>query len=240
MVIVDSLSVKIKDRILLYGISCSLQPGRITTFVGKSGAGKTTLLKSIVGLMPMAAGKIVVNNKQLKTLTPQQRAEEVGYVFQDFNLFPHLTVMQNCIDPLLVRGISRIHAQNQVGALLQEFEMQDFINMYPAELSGGQRQRVAIVRCLGLKPCILLLDEPTASLDPLNTDILVSFLKRLKEQNLTIGVSSQDMDFVRKIFDRTYYIESGKIVEFCDDILMIKQSPNIMNYVNFPKNISSE
>jgi ABC-type polar amino acid transport system ATPase subunit len=94
--------------------------------------------------------------------------------------------------------------------------MQDYVNKYPSELSGGQQQRVAIARALCLQPHVLLLDEPTASLDPLNTNILINILKKLATQGLTIAVSSQDMHFVRMLFDRVYYIESGQIVDVCD------------------------
>jgi len=224
--------MRIKEQLLLDAISCTLLPGRITTFIGKSGAGKTTLLKSLAGLVETTDGTILLNGKQIKQLTPAQRANEIGYVFQDFNLFPHLTVLQNCMNPLLVRGIDKDTAERQTCDVLQELGMRNFINKYPAQLSGGQQQRVAIARALCLQPQALLLDEPTASLDPINTDNLVAIVQKLASTGLTIGVSTQDMQFMNKIFDRTYYIENGKITEFCDTKENIDTCPNIKKFMN--------
>jgi polar amino acid transport system ATP-binding protein len=231
MVLANNLTVQVKGQILLDSISCSLQPGRITSFIGKSGAGKTTLLKSLASLIPVTSGVIVVNNKQLKDTTPQQRAEEVGYVFQEFNLFPHLTVLENCIDPLIIRGTSYAEAKARALVVLQTLGMSTFIDRYPSELSGGQQQRTAIARSLCLKPRVLLLDEPTASLDPENTDILIALLRSLAGEGLIIGVSSQDMSFVQKVFDRVYYLEDGKIIEFCDGQKMLGQCPAIQRFI---------
>jgi polar amino acid transport system ATP-binding protein len=203
MVIVKNLVVKLQNQEILKAVSCELVPGRITAFIGKSGAGKTTLLKTMAGLVPITSGEII-------------KTERVGYVFQDFNLFPHLTVLQNCVDPLLVHGVDQAKALVLAQEILTQLEMQSFMQQYPSQLSGGQQQRVAIARALCLKPQILLLDEPTASLDPVNTDILVDILKKLAAQGLTIALSSQDMSFVRKIFDDVYYMQAGEILERCD------------------------
>ncbi|MEX0940214.1 MAG: ATP-binding cassette domain-containing protein [Candidatus Babeliales bacterium] len=231
MIIVNKLFVRIKSQILLKKISCLLLPGRITTFIGKSGAGKTTLLKSLIGLIPKIEGEIFINNKELNILTPSQRAEKIGYIFQDFNLFPHLTVLQNCVDPLLVYGISFTDAHKRALEQLKEFDMHEFIDKYPFELSGGQQQRVAIARGLCLNPQVLLLDEPTASLDPFNTDLLITILKRLSKQGLTIGLSTQDMHFANKLLDRIYYIENGEIIEFCDGKEKLAQCPVINQFM---------
>jgi ABC-type polar amino acid transport system ATPase subunit len=231
MTTLDNVTVKLQDQTILKSVSCSLLSGRITTFIGKSGAGKTTILKTVVGLNSISEGFVVVRGKQLTTLSPKQRSEEVGYVFQDFNLFAHLTVLQNCVDPLLVHGMSDDQAQQRVRDVLQQLEMQEFADAYPTSLSGGQKQRIAIARALCLQPKILLLDEPTASLDPINADILIDILQKFAAQGLTIGVSSQDMSFVRKIFDRVYYVQAGEIVEFCDGIDNLNSCPLIMSFV---------
>lgn len=231
MVVVNNLTVKLQDQTILKYVSCSLLPGKITTFIGKSGAGKTTILKTIVGLNAISEGSILARDKQLTTLLSKQRSEEIGYVFQDFNLFAHMSVLQNCIDSLLVHGITQQQAQQRARDVLQQLGMQNFTNLYSSSLSGGQKQRVAIARALCLQPKILLLDEPTASLDPINTDILVGILRKLAVQGLTIGVSSQDMSFVRKIFDRVYYVQAGEIVEFCDEKDKLSFCPLIMSFV---------
>lgn len=231
MVSVKNLSVSLQDKLILKKVNCDLLPGRITTFIGKSGAGKTTLLRSLAGLVPAINGQVLVENRELGLLNAKQRSEMLGYVFQDFNLFPHLTVAQNCLEPLLVHGISVGQAKQTVQAMLQELQIQDLINQYPAQLSGGQKQRVAIARALCLKPRILLLDEPTASLDPFNTDLLVGILKKLAQQGLIIGLSSQDMAFVHKIFDCVYYMQDGHIVEVCDGIDKLASCEHISSFV---------
>lgn len=231
MVIVSNLLVKLDEHLILKNISCSLVPGRITTFIGKSGAGKTTLLKSLVGLVSGVEGSISVNDQQMALLSSKQRSEEIGYVFQEFNLFSHLTVLGNCTDPLLVHGMDYISAEKRAREVLESLDMKSFADKYPSELSGGQQQRVAVARALCLKPRILLLDEPTASLDPHNTDVLVDILKKLAAQGLVIGLSSQDMSFVRKVFDRVYYMQLGEIVESCDGITMIQECPLISAFM---------
>jgi len=218
MVNVNNLAVCVNGKVLLDGVSCTLIPGRITCFMGKSGAGKTTLLKTLSNLMPTSAGEICINERALTALSPQEHSATIGYVFQQFNLFCNLTVLENCVDPLIVRGMAREDAVACAQMVLTQLQMIEYADCYPAVLSGGQQQRVAIARALCLKPMVLLLDEPTASLDPVNTDILISLLRSLVADGLTIGIASQDMDFVRKIFDRVYYLEKGNIIEFCDGL----------------------
>ena len=216
---------------VLNGISAQFKPGKNNLIIGSSGSGKTTLLKSLVGLIPVADGSIIVNNHQIMTLSPVQRSQEVGYVFQDFNLFENLSVFQNCMDPLLVHGISYQEAELRVRAVVDQLEMIASIHQYPSQLSGGQKQRIAIARALCLQPRVLLLDEPTASLDPVNTDILVTILKKLANQGLTIGLSSQDMSFVTKIFDRVYYMKDGQIIELCESVESVATYPLISQFI---------
>lgn len=231
MVTVNKINIYVQGQKIVDGISATIAPGHITSFIGKSGAGKTTLLKAIAGLIRTTSGTILVNDQQLITLSSRQRAEKIGYVFQDFNLFPHLTVQENCIDPLRVHGKSYAQAETLALAMLLKLNMDGYAHKYPHELSGGQQQRVAIARALCLQPMVLLLDEPTASLDPINTDVLVTLLKSLAAQGLTIGLSSQDMHFVRKVFDHVYYVESGTIIEFCNDSTQLQNYPAISNFM---------
>ncbi len=231
MVIVKNLVVKLQDKTVLKNISCQLLPGRITMFVGKSGAGKTTLLKSLAGLVSVDSGTVLIDNQVLSVVAPKERAELIGYVFQNFNLFGHLTVLQNCLDPLLVHNMPFEQAHALALNMLQKLHMQQFVNQYPAQLSGGQQQRVAIARALCLNPKVLLLDEPTASLDPVNSDLLVDILKALAQQGLVIGVSSQDMRFVNKLFDYVYYMQDGQVVESCDGFDNLINCPLIGRFI---------
>lgn len=232
MINIRELSIYIKNTNILDTISLQLKSKKITCLIGKSGAGKTTLLKSIAGLVPTAHGDILVDGIHTQSLNPYQRAENIGYVFQDFNLFPHLTALENCMDPLIVHGASYDQAYRQAARLLETFDMDKWRNAYPPDLSGGQKQRIAIARALSLHPKAILLDEPTASLDPSNTDRLIASLRSLAGQGLTILLSSQDMSFVRKIADSIYYLEQGKLLESCTDIKTIEACTMINAWLN--------
>lgn len=232
MVTVNNLTVKIDAQTVINSISMQCNTGTITTLIGNSGAGKTTLLKSIAGLIPTTDGTITVDEQQLNRLSPQKRAEYVGYLFQEFNLFIHLTVLENCIDPLLVHGISYQDSYARAITLLKELGMIDCKDRYPSQLSGGQQQRAAIARALCLNPKFLLLDEPTASLDPLNTDILVNVLKSLAQKGFTIILSTQDMSFVKKIADRIYFMQAGRLIETCESISAVDNAPQIKAWLS--------
>lgn len=231
MIIVNNIVIRQQNKLVLNNLSCTFAPGRITMLVGKSGAGKTTLLKSLVGLMPITQGSIILDGKQISALSAQQRSKMIGYVFQDFNLFPLFSVLQNCIDPLMAHGMPYDQAKQRALETLKLLEMQDYSDKRPANLSGGQQQRVAIARALCLNPRIILLDEPSASLDPLNTDILVTILKKLASQGLTIVASSQDMNFARKVYDQIYYLESGQIIESCSNAKQLEKCPILKKWV---------
>lgn len=236
MINIKNLSLTINNKTILNSISCNLLPGKITTFIGKSGAGKTTIFKSLVGLLKNFDGSILIDNQELSNFNAKQRSEKIGYVFQDFNLFPHLSILQNCSTPLKIHGMSHDKADQKALKVLQSLDMQDFANTYPQQLSGGQKQRTAIARALCLQPKVLLLDEPTASLDPFNTQILINILKQLATSNLIIGISSQDMNFVSKIFDEIYLVQDGKIVEFCDKKDKLNTCPLISKFIQSAKN----
>lgn len=232
MVIVDRLTAAINNKELLKQISLRLKPGTISVFIGGSGAGKTTLLKTIAGLVPVTDGNITVDGQALNELNAYERATKVGFVFQEFNLFAHLTALENCVDPLMVHGNSYQQATEKASKLLQELHMQECSDSYPGELSGGQQQRVAIARALSLHPKVILLDEPSASLDPANTDRLIEILKALAAQGLTVALSSQDMSFVRKVADLINFVEDGQVIEVCDDVAKVEQCPLINKWIN--------
>lgn len=231
MLSVSNITVKIKNNMILNNITCSLLPKTITCFIGESGAGKTTLLKSLVQLLDIENGQINIKEKNIKSLSVQERAKNIGFVFQNFNLFANLTVLNNCLDPLLIQKIDKIKAQKIAIENLANLGLIEYINRYPCELSGGQQQRAAIARSLCLSPKILLLDEPTASLDPVNTLILIDILKSLAKNGLTIGVSSQDMNFVKNIFDRAYFLRSGLLIEECEKKDDLAKRPIIRDFI---------
>jgi ABC-type polar amino acid transport system ATPase subunit len=211
-------------------LSCS--SGRITAFIGEGGAGKTTLLKSIVRLIKPSKGEITVSGDSLLKFSVEDQAQKVGFAFQNFNLFNNFTVLKNCTDPLLIKGLSSKDAQEKSIKILNKLRLTEYVDRYPSELSQGQQQRVAIARSLCLEPSILLFDEPTASLDPVNTEILITIIKELADEGITIGVSSQDMSFIKPILDVAYFFQNGEIVEALRAKQFIKNCPRIRSFID--------
>lgn len=231
MITVKNLNLTINQQKILNNVSCSIQKGKITTFIGKSGAGKTTLLKTFAGLYPVQKNTVFLQNIDITELTNLQRANQIGFVFQNFNLFAHMTVLENCMDPLLIQQVSNLNVKTAAQEKLNLLGMVDFINKYPNQLSGGQQQRVAIARALCLNPELILLDEPTASLDPINTNGLITILKNLIKNGITVLISSQDMNFVSKIFDQVYFMQDGAIIEYTDTIANLEQTVSTKNFL---------
>lgn len=202
------------NNIVLDNISFAIPSNRITSFIGKSGAGKTTLLRCIAGLQENYTGNIAWDGTDLKSMSAQQRTSITEFVFQNFNLFPTLTALENCMQPLMVvKKHSRDAAYKKAMVVLGELGMAAYQDAYATQLSGGQQQRVAIARALCLDPKVLLLDEPTSALDPENTMLLVGMLKKLCETGVSIALSSQDMSFVRLVGDKIILIENGQANE---------------------------
>ena len=221
MLAINNLSLAVTtgnySKTILNNVSCSIPTGRITTFVGKSGAGKTSLLRCIAGLVTNYSGEILLNNQNLAKIELKERAALVGFVAQNYNLFPHMTVLANCMQPLMVtQGMAAAAAESKARALLKTFGLADLAEQYPSQISGGQKQRVAITRALLLGPQVLLLDEPTSALDPENSALLAELLKQLVADGITVVISSQDMSFVRMIMDCVYLMQDGQLVDCFD------------------------
>ncbi len=193
--------------------------GRITMLIGPSGAGKTSLLRCLVGLEQNYQGLILLNEKDFRIFNRDERAATLGIVSQEANLFPHLSVLENCVQPLMVvKKVTREDATRQVKDLLAYFAMEAFVSSFPSQLSGGQQQRIALARALVMQPRVLVLDEPTSALDPVNSTKLAQKLNILKAQGTIIIISSQDMEFVRMLLDRVYLIEGGTIADEFDQL----------------------
>lgn len=208
---------KNEAKVILDDASFEVPQGRITIFIGQSGAGKTSLLRCLCHLNEQYEGSILCDGKDLKELTAHERASAVGFVLQQFHLFPHMTVLQNCTYALIhTLGESSAQANVRATELLGQLGMGNYLNSRPSQLSGGQQQRVAIARALVLRPQVLLLDEPTSALDPDSKKSLENLLLDLNISGITIAISSHDMSFIRKMMDLVYFMENGSIVEKWD------------------------
>lgn len=232
-----NISWRYKQRtaLILKRVSFELRNGCITTFIGKSGAGKTTLLKCIANLHTEYEGIITGLKGNLKNLSSVQRATSVGFVLQQFHLFPHLSVLHNCTYAMTeVLRVPQEDAEKKSLSVLEALNMLEFAQAFPSHLSGGQQQRAAIARALVLDPEVLLLDEPTSSLDPESKKGLESLLLALKAKGITIALSSHDMPFVRKVMDRVYFLEQGELIEEWDrEINNFESKVNIKQFLGY-------
>ncbi len=217
MIKTNKVSLHIGDKTILNNASCEVAKQRITAFIGHSGAGKTSLLKCIANLNAGYSGTITYEGMPIINLSAEQRVHAIGFVFQQFNLFPHMTVLQNCMHPMTaVLGFDMSTAQAKALATLKSLGIEMLKDAYPAKLSGGQQQRVAIARVLCLDPKVLLFDEPTSALDPKSTKTLQLLLKELVKVGVTIALSSHDMAFVQGVMDKVYFMSDGQIIEVYD------------------------
>lgn len=216
MLTIKNLVVKkgFLSKPILNGISLSFNPGEISLLLGKSGAGKSTVMRCVANLETFYEGEICFNGQSIKELTPSIRAKTLSYIAQSYALFPHLTALENCSQPLeVVFKLKKADAERKGLKCVESLGMGEFTCAYPSELSGGQQQRIAIARALTLNPQILLLDEPSSALDPDNTTQLAKILRDLAANGATIIVSTQDMPFAEELKARAYIIEKGRLQE---------------------------
>nr|WP_232094555.1 amino acid ABC transporter ATP-binding protein [Serratia ureilytica] len=201
---------------VLRGISCQIAANEVVCVIGPSGSGKSTFLRCINALETLSGGEIEVNGFAVhdqKTDLNKMR-ESVGMVFQRFNLFPHMTVLENIImAPVSVKKLPRAEAITQAEQLLRKVGLLDKIDAYPNSLSGGQQQRVAIARALAMEPKIMLFDEPTSALDPELVGEVLTVMKSLAHEGMTMVVVTHEMGFAREVADRVLFIDQGIIQE---------------------------
>ncbi|MGO1257014.1 MAG: amino acid ABC transporter ATP-binding protein [Microbacterium gubbeenense] len=201
---------------VLTGIDLAVADGEVVCVVGPSGSGKSTLLRCLNRLEEITGGEVTVDGHTLtdpKVKIDDVRAE-IGMVFQQFNLFPHMTAIENiCLAPMQVRGLSKAQAMERARALLVKVGLSEKENEYPRRLSGGQQQRVAIARALAMEPRIMLFDEPTSALDPELVGEVLAVMKNLALEGMTMIVVTHEMGFAREVADRAIFMDGGVIVE---------------------------
>ena len=221
MIQIRHLSKSFGRNHVLKGIDFDVAPSEVVVVIGPSGSGKSTLLRCCNGLENAQAGTIDICGERLLdegTMLSEQKLNRlrthVGMVFQSFNLFPHLSVMDNItVGPKTLLGLSTQQAQTRAQTLLDKVGLADKVNAMPASLSGGQKQRVAIARALAMEPKVMLFDEPTSALDPELVGEVLGVMKLLAHEGMTMMVVTHEMGFAREVADRVAVMDQGKIIE---------------------------
>ncbi|MDY0970038.1 amino acid ABC transporter ATP-binding protein [Siccibacter turicensis] len=216
MIHINNLHKYFGDSHVLRGISCDVKPREVVCVIGPSGSGKSTFLRCMNALESVSEGEVEVNGFAIhdrKTDLNKMR-ESVGMVFQRFNLFPHMTVLENLMmAPMNLRGMTRSEAETLALSLLAKVGLSDKRDAWPSSLSGGQQQRVAIARALAMSPSIMLFDEPTSALDPELVGEVLGVMKNLAAEGMTMVIVTHEMGFAREVADRVIFIDNGVIQE---------------------------
>jgi len=201
---------------VLSAINLSVAGGEVVVVCGPSGSGKSTLIRCVNGLEGIQGGDLVVLGESImrRGVSMSALRTRVGMVFQSFNLFPHMTVLENItLAPVRVRGLSVVEAEKTARALLERVRIPDKSGHYPANLSGGQQQRVAIARALAMQPKIMLFDEPTSALDPEMINEVLDVMTDLAKEGMTMMVVTHEMGFARRVAHRVVFMDAGRVVE---------------------------
>lgn len=215
MISIKNLHKKFGNLHVLKDVNAHISEQEVVVIIGPSGSGKSTLLRCINYLEQPTDGEIVVDGIPLTSEANINKVrEEVGMVFQRFNLFPHMTVLQNItLAPVKVRKMSQAEADKIALTLLEKVGLSDKASVYPEQLSGGQQQRVAIARALAMKPKVILFDEPTSALDPEMIKEVLDVMKKLANEGMTMAVVTHEMGFAREVGNRVIFMDEGRIVE---------------------------
>ncbi|MFN2562537.1 MAG: amino acid ABC transporter ATP-binding protein [Jatrophihabitans sp.] len=226
IVVAESVRKSFGGVEVLRGIDLTVEAGQVLCVIGPSGSGKSTLIRCINHLEKIDGGRLLVDghlvgyrrvgNKlhEMRESEIAKRREDVGMVFQQFNLFPHMTVLQNLYEaPTRVKKVPIAQAITRARELLHQVGLADREHAYPAELSGGQQQRVAIARALAMQPKLMLFDEPTSALDPELVGEVLDVMKQLAANGMTMVVVTHEMGFAREVADKLVFMDAGVVVE---------------------------
>lgn len=227
MLKLKNITVKYNDDVILDNISLNINKGDVVAIVGPSGSGKSTLIRTMNLLVKPISGDVLLDGVSLFSQDINKARERIGMVFQQFELFPHLTVLNNMIlAPVKLKKMDKERAIKKAKDLLKAMGLQDKINTYPNQLSGGQKQRIAIARALMMKPELLLFDEPTSALDPENVNEVLDVIKELANLNMTIVIVTHMLDFAKVAANRIVFVKDKKIIV----------ENNVNNFFLKPKN----
>lgn len=215
-ILVENLVKKFGDNTVLNNINTSIHEGDVVCIIGPSGSGKSTFLRCLNLLEEATSGDIIVDGAHLmdKNTNINQIRQHIGMVFQHFNLFPHLSVLENItLAPIDLKGATKQEAEAQAIKLLDTVGLADKKDSYPTSLSGGQKQRVAIARALAMNPDIMLFDEPTSALDPEMVGDVLNVMKKLAKQGMTMVIVTHEMGFAKEVANRVMFIDGGNFLE---------------------------
>jgi len=224
------------SELVLNNLSLAVPEHTATALIGASGSGKSTLLRCINLLESIEDGQIFLDGDEISDplINVDDVRRRLGMVFQSFNLFPHKTVLENItLSPIKVHGKSKDEANTAAMELLKRFDLSDKADQYPDRLSGGQQQRVAIIRSLAVNPRLLLLDEVTSALDPVLVNEVLSAVRDLKSDGMTMVLATHEMGFATQVADEVCYLESGNIIErgSADQVLHNPQNPKTQEFL---------
>lgn len=215
MIKVKNLNKHFGHLHVLKDVTMEVKEKEVVCLIGASGSGKSTLLRCL-NFLEKSDGEILIDGQLIdrNSMDFNVLRQHVGMVFQHFNLFPHMTVLENVIEaPVYVKGIKREQAIEEAKELLEKVGLSEKINCYPAFLSGGQKQRVAIARALAMRPKVMLFDEPTSALDPELVGEVLTVMKGLAKEGMTMVVVTHEMGFAREVGDWVVYLDEGNIIE---------------------------
>lgn len=218
MINITNLHKNFGDLEVLKNISTEIKKGEIISIIGPSGSGKSTFLRCINKLEDPSSGHIYIDGMDLmdKNTDINKVRERVGMVFQHFNLFPNMTVLDNLtLSPIMVKKESKEEAEKYALSLLEKVGLLDKANSYPTQLSGGQKQRIAIARALAMKPEVILFDEPTSALDPEMIKEVLDVMRDLAKEGMTMLIVTHEMGFARNVGNRILFMDKGEIIEDC-------------------------
>ena len=213
---IKALRKSFGENLVIQDIDFQIDTHQVKVLIGASGSGKSTFLRCINLLETIDDGEIKLAGEEISDygVDQDQVRAQIGSVFQSFNLFPHLTVLQNLtLAPVLVHKFSKSEAEARALELLERFGLSEKANQYPELLSGGQQQRVAILRAIITKPKLLLLDEVTSALDPVLIAEVLSLISELKREGMTMVIATHEMGFAKQVADEVLYLKDGRIVE---------------------------
>ena len=237
MIRVSNLHKSFGKNDVLKGIDEHIEKGEVVVVIGPSGSGKSTFLRCLNLLEEPTSGKIIFEDNDItdKKVDINKIREKMGMVFQQFNLFPHKTVLENLkIAPIKVKGLSKAEAEKKAMELLERVGLSNKATAYPSSLSGGQKQRIAIARALAMEPDVMLFDEPTSALDPEMVGEVLNVMKDLAKEGMTMVVVTHEMGFAREVGDRILFMDNGNIVEqgTPDEIFSNPKNPRTIDFLS--------